>query len=109
MGKGRENDFVLYSLKDLENIEDIMQKLKSAWRNGHQDEMAALSLDEMRRDFPGIYQQLLVERNQNWLPRIEAMLKDPGTEMVLMGALHLVGKESVLHALREKGYRIEQW
>jgi len=109
MGKGRENDFVLYSLKDLENVEDIMQKLKSAWRNGHQDEMAALALDGMRQDFPDIYQQLLVERNQNWLPRIESMLKDPGTEMVLVGALHLVGKEGVLHALREKGYRIEQW
>ncbi len=109
MGKGRENDFVRYSLKDLENIEDIMQKLKAAWRNGNQDEMAALSLDGMRRDFPNIYQQLLVERNQNWLPHIESMLKDPGTEMVLVGALHLVGKEGVLHALREKGYRIEQW
>jgi len=109
IGKGRENDFVLYSLKDLENVEDIMQKLKSAWRNGNQDAMATLSLDGMRQDFPDIYQQLLVERNQDWLPRIESMLKDPGTEMILVGALHLVGKEGVLHALREKGYRIEQW
>ncbi len=109
MGKGRENDFVLYSLKDLKNIEDIMQKLKAAWRSGDHDELAALSLTSMRQDFPQIYQQLLVERNQNWLPLIESMLNDPGTEMILVGALHLVGKEGVLHALREKGYRIEQW
>ncbi len=109
MGKGRENDFVLYSLKDLENVEDIMQELKAAWRSGDNDELAALSLASMRQDFPQIYQQLLVERNQNWLPLIESMLSDPGTEMILVGALHLVGKEGVLHALREKGYRIEQW
>jgi len=109
MGKGRENDFVLYSLKDLQNIEDVMLNLKSAWRTGDPDKMAALSLVSMRQDFPKIYQQLLVERNQNWLPRIESMLNDPGTEMVLVGALHLVGEDGVLHALREKGYRIEQW
>ena len=109
MGKGRENDFVLYSLKDLNNVEEIMQKLKAAWRSGDNDELAALSLASMRQDFPQIYQQLLVERNQNWLPLIESMLSDPGTEMILVGALHLVGKEGVLHALREKGYRIEQW
>jgi len=108
-GKGRENDFVLYSLKDLREIETVMNGLKSAWRNGKPDEMAALSLASMRRDFPKIYQQLLVERNQNWLPKIEAMLNDPGTEMVLVGALHLVGEEGVLQSLREKGYHIEQW
>ncbi|NOX91472.1 MAG: TraB/GumN family protein [Gammaproteobacteria bacterium] len=109
MGKGRENDFVLYSLKDLENVKDIMQKLKAAWRSGDNDGLAALSLASMRQDFPQIYQQLLVERNQNWFPLIESMLNDPGTEMILVGALHLVGKEGVLQALREKGYRIEQW
>jgi len=109
MGKGRENDFVLYSLKDLQDIADIMQSLKRAWRNGNSAEMEALSLVSMRQDFPQIYQQLLVERNQRWLPRIESMLNDPGTEMVLVGALHLVGEDGVLHALREKGYRIEQW
>ncbi len=109
MGKRRENDFVLYSLKDLQDIAYIMQSLKSAWRNGDSAEMEALSLVSMRQDFPQIYQQLLVERNQHWLPRIESMLNDPGTEMVLVGALHLVGEDGVLHALREKGYRIEQW
>ncbi len=109
MAAGRENDFVLYSLKDLNNVEDIMQKLKAAWRSGDNDELAALSLASMRQDFPQIYQQLLVERNQNWFPLIESMLNDPGIEMILVGALHLVGKEGVLHALREKGYRIEQW
>jgi uncharacterized protein len=109
MGKGREDDFVLYSLKDLQNVESIMADLKSAWRSGNQQEMASLSLLSMRRDFPRIYQQLLVERNQNWLPKIEAMLNDSATELVLVGALHLVGEEGVLQFLRNKGYRIEQW
>ena len=109
MGKGRENDFVSYSLRDLQKIETVMRDIKSAWRSGDTKAMVALSMDSMRRDFPGIYQQLLVDRNQNWLPKIEAMLQDPGVELILVGALHLVGEEGVLQLLRERGYQIEQW
>ena len=108
IGKGREDDFVRYSLKDMQELEMVMGELTSAWREGDQQKMAALSLDEMRKEFPGMYQQLLVDRNTNWLPRIESMLKDPGVELVLVGALHLVGEEGVLAMLRERGYRLEQ-
>lgn len=109
MGKGRENDFVAYSLRDLQKMESVMRDLKSAWRSGDTKAMAALSMASMRRDFPRIYQQLLVDRNQNWLPKIEAMLQDPEVELILVGALHLVGEEGVLQLLRDRGYHIEQW
>ncbi len=109
MGKGRENDFVSYSLRDLQKIKSVMLDIKSAWRSGDTKAMAALSMASMRRDFPKIYQQLLVDRNQNWLPKIESMLQDPGEELILVGALHLVGEEGVLRLLQDKGYQIEQW
>lgn len=109
LGEGREDDFVRYSLKDMQQLETVMRDLTAAWRKGDQAKMAELSLDEMRSEFPGIYQQLLVNRNKNWLPRIESMLKDPGTEMVLVGALHLVGEDGVLQLLHQRGYQIEQW
>ena len=108
LGKGREDDFVSYSLKDMQQLDTVMGELVSAWRKGDTAGMAALSLIEMRRDFPKIYQQLLVSRNQNWLPRIEAMINNPGTELVLVGALHLVGDEGILRMLRDRGYRLEQ-
>lgn len=108
LGKGREDDFVRYSLKDMQQLETVMRDLTAAWREGDQSKMAALSLDEMRKEFPNMYQQLLAGRNKNWLPRIELMLNDPGVELVLVGALHLVGDDGVLTLLRERGYRVEQ-
>lgn len=108
LGKGREDDFVLYSLRDMQQLETVISDLTDAWRKGDQQRMAALSLEEMRKEFPGIYQQLLVGRNKNWLPRIESMLKDAETELVLVGALHLVGEDGVLALLRERGYQLEQ-
>ncbi|MDT8384760.1 MAG: TraB/GumN family protein [Gammaproteobacteria bacterium] len=109
LGEGREDDFVRYSLKDMQQLETVMRDLTEAWRTGDQAKMAQLSLDELRREFPLIYRQLLVERNNNWVPRIEALLNDPATELVLVGALHLVGNEGVLALLRQRGYKIEQW
>lgn len=108
LGKGREDDFVRYSLKDMQQLETVMYDLTAAWREGDQQKMAALSLDEMRKEFPNMYQQLLVKRNKNWLPRIESMLNDSGVELVLVGALHLVGEDGVLAMLRERGYQLEQ-
>ena len=43
IGKGREDDFVRYSLKDMQELELIMAELTEAWREGDQKKMAALT------------------------------------------------------------------
>ena len=53
------------------------------------------------------YQALLVKRNQNWVPQIEAMLDAPGSVFIAVGAGHLAGPDSVITMLRDKGYTIE--
>jgi uncharacterized protein YbaP (TraB family) len=63
----------------------------------------------MRKDYPELYQQVLVERNNNWLPQIEAFLKTPETELILVGALHLAGNDGLLAQLRQRGYKVESF
>lgn len=53
------------------------------------------------------YEALLVKRNQNWVPQIEAMLEEPGSVFIAVGAGHLAGPDSVITMLRDKGYTIE--
>ncbi|MFQ3190047.1 MAG: hypothetical protein ACI936_001177 [Paraglaciecola sp.] len=55
-----------------------------------------------------MYQDLLVTRNINWLPKIVNMLSDQPIEFVLVGALHLAGPDSVLAKLKAKGYKIKK-
>ena len=62
----------------------------------------------MQRDFPQIYDDLLVKRNTNWMPHIKAMFKTVPIEFVLVGALHLAGDHSILKMLAEQGYQIEK-
>ena len=60
-------------------------------------------LGAMKRDHPRLYDRMLVERNQAWVPRIEAMLAEPGTSFVLVGGAHLGGDDSLLRFLTEAG------
>lgn len=54
-----------------------------------------------------VYQSFLVNRNASWALQIEAMLEVPGSSFVAVGAGHLVGKDSVITMLRERGHSVE--
>ena len=109
MGDGNENEMIINTINDMSRMEAMMAVIKSAWLNGDENKLAAVTLTEMIRDFPNLYQTLLVKRNNNWMPHIERMMTDKKVEMVLVGALHLVGKDGLLQQLRNKGYTVKQF
>ena len=62
----------------------------------------------MQNDYPDLYNTLLVERNMQWLPKIERHIQDSPKELVLIGVGHLVGEEGIIQYLRRQGYRINK-
>ena len=60
------------------------------------------------RDRPEIYQRVLVERNQRWLPKIEELAAGDYPAIVIVGTGHLVGPDSVVAMLEAKGLVVEQ-
>ena len=108
MGEGNESEFILMSLKDLEETADVMDDVIAAWRIGDNELMASLFVNDMRTEAPDLYDSLLRQRNLNWITQIEQMLKDGDTEFVLVGAAHLVGSDGLLDLLNEKGYGVNQ-
>ncbi|HFE32647.1 MAG TPA: TraB/GumN family protein [Gammaproteobacteria bacterium] len=108
MGQGQEDALILNSLRDAEQVAKMMSGMKAAWRSGDRAQLVKVGLEPMRHDYPGLYEDLLVKRNQAWLGKLERMLKDPDTELVLVGAMHLVGQEGLLEQLRARGYEIIQ-
>ena len=52
--------------------------------------------------------RLLVERNRNWLPKLESFFARRGRTFVVVGAAHLVGPDGLLAMLKSKGYSVEQ-
>ncbi|WP_246120887.1 TraB/GumN family protein [Luteimonas granuli] len=87
-----------------------MLALHAAWRAGDVEAILEGTVAEMRRDFPALYRAINVERNDAWLPELEARLRDDGTDdtLVVVGAMHLLGEDGLVEKLRARGYEVER-
>lgn len=108
MGKGEEDQFIAYTIRDIGQLESMFDELKTAWREGDMEKMAAIGIEPMKTEFPALFKLILTDRNNDWMPDIESMLTTPEIELVLVGALHLAGENGVLEQLRGKGYTVEK-
>ena len=95
------------TVDDLKDIKSEMSEVTTAWRHGDAARLAALLSSEYNT-FPALYKPLVSDRNQRWLPQVEALLKASDNSLVVVGALHLVGPGGLLELLRRKGYSITQ-
>ncbi len=68
----------------------------TAWR--------ALPSDLARADHDRT--MLLDDRNHGWLPRLQAILDQPGFHFIAFGAAHLPGDDGIVALLRAAGYQV---
>jgi uncharacterized protein YbaP (TraB family) len=106
LNKQNGNDVINYTLAEIKNMPKTMNDLRKSWRNGDIESMANLELNDFKKDYPEVYQSLLVERNNLWMPQIEHMLNDTNVEFIMVGAMHLAGEDSILAKLKANGYQI---
>jgi hypothetical protein len=78
-----------------------------AWSAGDLKTLDSALLQGMR-EYPEVYQRVIVERNRAWLPKIRAYLKENENYLVIVGAGHLAGREGLVEALKAQGYTVEQ-
>ena len=90
----------------LKNHSTKSDALLAAWTKGDAKALAALGPDSMGWT-PKAKKELLDDRNRAWVPQIEAMLDEPHTFFVTVGAAHLVGKGGVPNLLRTAGYKVD--
>jgi uncharacterized protein len=109
MGEGQEDELILSTIKDFKKTPEFMDELKKAWRIGNLAGLEKTGIKTMRTEFPELNKSLLITRNNAWLPKIKAMLTTLERELILVGALHLVGDEGVLAQLTKQGYVVEQY
>lgn len=109
MATGHESRFILQTLADVKELEQELDKLSQAWRSGNVQALYRTGIATMIEDYPQVYQTLMVERNRNWLPRIETLIQQPEKKLILVGALHLVGPDGLLEQLKSKGYQVNQY
>jgi hypothetical protein len=100
-------DFLVSSAESIEEGGDVLDTLVSEWVDGDVHGIGLLMSNPDMMGSDDVYDALLKSRNEIWVGKIEAMLEEPGTRLIAVGAGHLAGEDSVIEMLEAKGYEVE--
>jgi uncharacterized protein YbaP (TraB family) len=100
-------EFLGQALSDMAVWKKQIETLEKAWLSGDTKALDKLLLDSFRA-YPLMHKKLLIDRNRAWITKCEQFLKGEKDVLVVVGAGHLVGKDSVVDLLTAKGYKVEQ-
>lgn len=98
--------------KDIEDFDVALEMMRAdlnemvgEWVRG---DVEAMEDEDILEEYGHMdfYHAILTKRNENWIPRIEALLEEPGTKFIAVGAAHVAGPDSVIKMLRDKGYEV---
>jgi uncharacterized protein len=102
-----QRSLLIQSLKESNEIGTIMEELVNAWRYGDTEYLEREMLAEMQ-EYPELYKTIVVDRNRNWVERIDIWLRDRDDYLIVVGALHLIGGEGVPALLAQRGHDVMQ-
>lgn len=93
-------------VKLLDNPDELIEvanKLNSSYSD--RDLNGLLKLSEENDSDPAFMEKLLLERNNDWINTLPAVI-DANPTFIVVGALHLPGENGVLEGLKNKGYKV---
>jgi uncharacterized protein YbaP (TraB family) len=102
---GMSNEQITETIDELRQIDTKGPEILKAWKNGNEAKIEALNLKELK-EYPKLYQTLIVDRNKKWISDIEGYLNSSVNTMVIVGVAHLAGDSSVVDLLRKRGYKV---
>jgi len=103
----QQKRMLLMTLDETAQLDAEIDKLLAAWRGGDIESLASALSAEYER-FPELYGPLTENRNRAWMTRLVDLLDDDDDYLVVVGALHLVGRNSVVELLEQRGYEVVQ-
>jgi uncharacterized protein YbaP (TraB family) len=105
LGAAEQQAVLAQTLQELDQTSDILAAMATAWREGRLDELQG-ELLEAYAEFPELYAPLVENRNRAWIERLRNLAANDMTYLVVVGALHLVGDNSVIELLRAQGFSV---
>jgi uncharacterized protein len=102
-----QEELLKATMEDLDKEVTGVKDMAQAWAFGNVAAIEKLTLDSLKQA-PELYQRLLVERNNNWIPHVETCLKENAGCFIVVGAAHLVGPDGLPVLLTKKGYKVIQ-
>lgn len=97
------------SFHSLEMVEEEMERLVNAWKQGDEKAMHQLLFEDIVNENAAIrslYERLYFQRNIKMTNSIKGYLKQKGQYFVVVGAGHLIGDKGIVRLLQNAGYRM---
>jgi uncharacterized protein YbaP (TraB family) len=94
-------------IADIDTQLSSVKTIATAWSLGDTATLEKLLLGSMR-ETPELYDRLLTERNRNWVAPVESCVAEKKSCFVVVGAAHLVGRDSLVALLQAKGHKVAQ-
>lgn len=107
MNRYQQEMFLKETLKELEIIGTMASDMVKAWETGDSEKLYFITKTGFDK-YPDIYYRFFIQRNKNWVPQIEKLLKLDGDVLVIVGAGHLAGEQSLIELLVKNGHQVEQ-
>ncbi|NQZ56404.1 MAG: TraB/GumN family protein [Lentisphaeraceae bacterium] len=84
-----------------------LKTLLKAVKNGDTKVLLEV-LAKMKKETPGAYKSMLVDRNHGMANKIDTWAKNNKSTFIVVGAAHLPGTEGIVALLKAKGYKLKR-
>ena len=91
---------------DLKKDKEEMKKMLTIYKSEDIEAMLAFTKESENKIASDFEEELLINRNQNWIPIISKVAKEKPT-FFGVGAGHLAGDKGVIKLIRKKGFKVE--
>ena len=95
-------------LEQIENIRELSDRWFSAWINGDVQTLEDEVVTSVRSSSENAFQVIFAERNANWFAQVEQMMAGEGNHFIAVGVGHLIGEDSLVDMLEDKGYSVRR-
>ncbi|MGY6628771.1 MAG: TraB/GumN family protein [Oceanicaulis sp.] len=86
----------------------LLDRMVDAWAVGDTDVLDTIMNESMRAGSGELYEVLIVQRNQNWIPLIEDILESGESAFIAVGAGHVTGPQGIVSLLQARGHTVER-
>jgi len=107
MSLDAQREMLVSTLTDSAELSTIMNDMIDAWHRGDTATLEAGMLDELAQN-EELNKVLVTDRNARWVEQINPLLDHSDDYLIVVGALHLIGKEGVPMLLQRSGLEVQQ-
>jgi uncharacterized protein YbaP (TraB family) len=103
-----QRQMLLDAIAETEKGPSQLDALSVAWEQGDLEVLEEYVIDDMREEYPELYDVLFVRRNAAWMEMLMRELGGAGVDFVAVGTGHLLGEHGLVAQLRARGVQVER-